>query len=182
MIVFGVPTLPVNQIRPATSSRHGRRGAKVISRCSGLEYSYASPRFGTTPHLAGGRLFKAQTILMSRTLLSRPEPAVTATLGGHTQILLITVGAVTDYEARVLTGACRGEPQAMAGISRCTDHDRGGLKDVVDLVHQELFAPYDKPISLPMAEIDPCLDISMSPRGSPLESSLVQQFRQLSVG
>jgi tripartite-type tricarboxylate transporter receptor subunit TctC len=69
------------------------------------KYSYASPGFGTTPHLAGERLFKLTHHLdVAHVPFQGGAPAVTSTMGGHTQILLITVGAVA---ANVKDGSLR---------------------------------------------------------------------------
>jgi tripartite-type tricarboxylate transporter receptor subunit TctC len=59
------------------------------------KYSYATPGFGTTPHLAGERLFKLTHQLdVTHVPFQGGSPAVNSTIGGHTQILLITIGAV----------------------------------------------------------------------------------------
>jgi len=69
------------------------------------KYSYATPGFGTTPHLAGERLFRLTHHLdVAHVPFQGGAPAVTSTLGGHTQILLITVGAVA---ANVMDGSLR---------------------------------------------------------------------------
>jgi tripartite-type tricarboxylate transporter receptor subunit TctC len=59
------------------------------------KFSYATPGFGTTPHLAGERLFNL-TYHLDVTHVPFPggAPAITATIGGQTQILLITIGSV----------------------------------------------------------------------------------------
>jgi tripartite-type tricarboxylate transporter receptor subunit TctC len=59
------------------------------------KYSYATPGFGTTPHLAGERLFKLTNHFdVAHVPFQGGAPAITSTMGGHTQILLITIGAV----------------------------------------------------------------------------------------
>jgi tripartite-type tricarboxylate transporter receptor subunit TctC len=59
------------------------------------KYSYATPGFGTTPHLAGERLFDL-TYHLDITHVPYPggAPAITSTMAGQTQILLITIGSV----------------------------------------------------------------------------------------
>jgi tripartite-type tricarboxylate transporter receptor subunit TctC len=70
----------------------------ALIRANPGKYSYASPGFGTTPHLAGEHLFRVTNHLdVAHVAFQGGAPAVTASLGGHTQILLITVGAVADY-------------------------------------------------------------------------------------
>ena len=59
------------------------------------KYSYASPGLGTTPHLAGERLFKlTNSVDIVHVPFQGAAPAINATLGNHTQVLLIAVGAV----------------------------------------------------------------------------------------
>jgi len=69
------------------------------------KYAYATPGFGTTPHLAGERLFKLTHHLdVAHVPFQGAAPAVISTMGGHTQILLITVGAAA---ANVMDGSLR---------------------------------------------------------------------------
>jgi tripartite-type tricarboxylate transporter receptor subunit TctC len=59
------------------------------------KYSYATPGFGTTPHLAGERLFKlTHQVDVTHVPFQGGSPAVKSTIGGHTHILVITIGAV----------------------------------------------------------------------------------------
>lgn len=62
------------------------------------KYSYATPGFGTTPHLAGERLFDL-TYHLDITHVPYPggAPAITSTMAGQTQILLITIGSVAPH-------------------------------------------------------------------------------------
>jgi tripartite-type tricarboxylate transporter receptor subunit TctC len=70
------------------------------------KYTYATPGFGTSPHIAVERLFK-QTYGVDAVQVSFQGggPAVTSTLGGHTHILHITLPLVTEH---VKSGALRG--------------------------------------------------------------------------
>jgi tripartite-type tricarboxylate transporter receptor subunit TctC len=62
------------------------------------KYSYGSPGFGTTPHLAGERLFKVTNRLdVAHVPFTGAAGAVNAVLGSHAQILFITIGAVADH-------------------------------------------------------------------------------------
>jgi tripartite-type tricarboxylate transporter receptor subunit TctC len=78
------------------------------------KYSYASPGHGTSPHLASARLFE----LSNRTEVVHVPfqggaPAVTSTIGGHTQILHITLQLVAGH---IKEGALR--PIAIANAKR----------------------------------------------------------------
>jgi tripartite-type tricarboxylate transporter receptor subunit TctC len=62
------------------------------------KYSYASPGYGTSPHIAVERLFKLTYGLdMVQVPFQGGAPAVTATLAGHTQIVHITLPLVASY-------------------------------------------------------------------------------------
>ena len=57
--------------------------------------SYATPGFGTTPHLAGERLFDLTYHLnITQVPYQGGAPAITSTMAGQTPILLITIGSV----------------------------------------------------------------------------------------
>jgi tripartite-type tricarboxylate transporter receptor subunit TctC len=97
------------------------------------KYSYASPGFGTTPHLAGERLFRlTHSLDVAHVAFQGGAPAVTSTVGGHTQILLITIGAaaphVKDNALRALAIAAPTRWLAFPDVptmaeSGLTDHD-----------------------------------------------------------
>jgi tripartite-type tricarboxylate transporter receptor subunit TctC len=78
------------------------------------KYSYASPGHGTSPHLASERLFR---LTNGADVVHVPfqggAPAVTSTIGGHTQILHITLPLVA---AHLKEGTLR--PLAVASIKR----------------------------------------------------------------
>jgi tripartite-type tricarboxylate transporter receptor subunit TctC len=67
----------------------------ALIRANPGKYSYATPGFGTTPHLAGERLFDL-TYHLDITEVPYPgaAPAITSTMAEQTQILLITLGSV----------------------------------------------------------------------------------------
>jgi tripartite-type tricarboxylate transporter receptor subunit TctC len=74
------------------------------------KYSYASPGYGTSPHIAVERLFKLSYGLdVVQVPYQGGGPAVNATLGGHTQILHITlplvVGLIKEGKLRGLAVA-----------------------------------------------------------------------------
>ena len=67
--------------------------------------SYASPGYGTIPHLNLERLFRVtNTLDIAHVPFQGAAPAINATLGNHTQVLPMTVGAVT---ANVRDGSLR---------------------------------------------------------------------------
>jgi tripartite-type tricarboxylate transporter receptor subunit TctC len=78
------------------------------------KYSYASPGHGTSPHLASERLFRLSN---GADIVHVPfqggAPAVASTIGGHTQILHITLPLVA---AHINEGALR--PLAVASGKR----------------------------------------------------------------
>ncbi len=70
------------------------------------KYSYASPGYGTSPHIAVERLFKLSYGLdVVQVPYQGGGPAVNATLGGHTQILHITLPLVAGL---IKEGKLRG--------------------------------------------------------------------------
>src|SRR5262249_30629790 len=61
------------------------------------KYSYATPGYGTSPHLACERLFRLSHGLdVIHVPFQGAAPAITSTIGGHTQILPITAPLVVQ--------------------------------------------------------------------------------------
>jgi tripartite-type tricarboxylate transporter receptor subunit TctC len=98
------PLVPVKTIRELIALAKANPG----------KYSYASPGYGTSPHLASERLFRLSN---GAEVLHVPfqggAPAVTSTVGGHTQILHITLPLVA---AHIKDGTLR--PLALASSKR----------------------------------------------------------------
>src|SRR5262245_34658071 len=70
------------------------------------KYTYASPGYGTSPHIACERLFKlTHGVEVVQVPFQGGGPAVTSTLGGHTHILHITLPLVAEH---VKSGGLRG--------------------------------------------------------------------------
>lgn len=68
-------------------------------------YSYATPGFASSPHLAGERLFRVTLGLdIAHVAHQGGPPAVNATIGGHTQIVPLTIPVVA---AAVTAGKLR---------------------------------------------------------------------------
>jgi tripartite-type tricarboxylate transporter receptor subunit TctC len=62
------------------------------------KYSYATPGFGTSPHLACERLFRLSYGLdVVHVPFQGAAPAITSTIAGHTQILHITAPLVAQH-------------------------------------------------------------------------------------
>jgi tripartite-type tricarboxylate transporter receptor subunit TctC len=122
------------------------------------KYSFATPGYGTAPHLEGERLFKQSYGL---DVLHVPfqgfGPAITSTIGGHTSILGAPIPLVAPY---IKDGTLRGLAIASkkrssmlpdvptleeAGVSNGEAGFAGGVlvpagtpKDIVDLLHREI--------------------------------------------
>jgi len=70
------------------------------------KYSYASPGYGTSPHVAVDRLFKlAHELDIVQVPFQGGGPAVMSTIAGHTQILHITLPLVAGH---IKEGKLRG--------------------------------------------------------------------------
>lgn len=77
-----------------------------LMKASPGKYNYASPGHGTSPHLASERLFKlSNRIDIAHVAFQGGGPAVTSTIGGHTQVLHITLPLVSAY---IKDGTLRG--------------------------------------------------------------------------
>ena len=101
---------------PETISVHPSVPAKTVKEFAALvkanpgKYSYASPGFASSPHLAGERLFRVTLGLdVAHVAHQGGPPAVNATIGGHTQIVHLTLpvvaAAVKDGKLRMLAVA-----------------------------------------------------------------------------
>jgi tripartite-type tricarboxylate transporter receptor subunit TctC len=97
---------------PETISVHPSVPARSMTELISLvkanpgKYSYASPGYGTSPHVACERLFKLSYGLdVIHVPFQGGGPAVTSTLAGHTQILHITLPLVADH---IKAGTLRG--------------------------------------------------------------------------
>jgi tripartite-type tricarboxylate transporter receptor subunit TctC len=101
---------------PETISVHPSVPAKTMQEFAALvkanpgKYSYATPGFASSPHLAGERLFRVTLGLdVANVPYQGGPPAVNATIGGHTQIVHLTLpvvaAAVKDGKLRMLAVA-----------------------------------------------------------------------------
>lgn len=96
-------------IHPAVPAKTMREFAALVKANPG-KYSYATPGFASSPHLAGERLFRVTLGLdVAHVPHQGGPPAVNATIGGHTQIVHLTLpvvaAAVKDGKLRMLAVA-----------------------------------------------------------------------------
>ncbi len=96
-------------VHPSVAARTFQDLVAVVKAKPG-KYSYASPGFASSPHLAGERLFRVTLGLdISHVPHQGGPPAVTSTIGGHTQIVHLTLpvvaAAVRDGKLRMLAVA-----------------------------------------------------------------------------
>jgi tripartite-type tricarboxylate transporter receptor subunit TctC len=87
-------TISVHPLVPAA----GMRDLIALLKSNPGKYSYASPGYGTSPHIASERLFR---LTLATDVLHVPfqggAPAITSTLAGHTQILHITLPLIAPH-------------------------------------------------------------------------------------
>lgn len=82
------PSLPVKNMKELIELLRANPG----------KYSYASPGYGTSPHLASDRLFRLSNgIDIVHVPFQGGAPAVTSTIGGHTAVLHITLPLVASH-------------------------------------------------------------------------------------
>src|SRR5262245_35689055 len=147
-------TISVHPSVPATNMKE----LIALLKANPGKYTYASPGYGTSPNIACERLFKlTHGIEVVQVPFGGGGPAVTSTLGGHTQILHITLPLVAEH---VKSGALRG--LAVADKKRSSllpdvptleeagvpNHDvgywvgvlvpAGTPKDVIDLLNRQI--------------------------------------------
>jgi tripartite-type tricarboxylate transporter receptor subunit TctC len=102
MLAAAPETISVHPSMPATNMQE----LLALVKANPGKYSYASPGYGTSPHIAVERLFKLTYGLdVVQVPFPGGGPAVTSTLGGHTQILHITLPLVA---AHINEGKLRG--------------------------------------------------------------------------
>ena len=126
---------------PETISVHPSVPAKTVQEFAVLvkanpgKYSYASPGFASSPHLAGERLFRVTLGLdVVHVAHQGGPPAVNATIGGHTQIVHLTLpvvaAAVKDGKLRMLAVADSARHRMFPDVPTLTEsgiagHDLG---------------------------------------------------------
>ncbi len=149
---------------PETISVHPGVPAKTLQELVNLlktspgKYTYASPGFASSPHLAGERLFRVTLGLdVAHVAHQGGPPAVNSTIGGHTNIVHLTLpvvaAAVKDGKLRMLavadgrrhsmfpdvpTLAEAGIPGHEVGFWNAVLIPRGTPKSVVDELHRSI--------------------------------------------
>lgn len=96
-------------VHPSVPARTMQEFAALVKANPG-KYSYATPGFASSPHLAGERLFRVTLGLdVAHVPHQGGPPAVNATMAGHTQIVHLTLpvvaAAVKDSRLRMLAVA-----------------------------------------------------------------------------
>jgi tripartite-type tricarboxylate transporter receptor subunit TctC len=95
-------TISVHPSLPATSMQE----LVALLKANPGKYSYASPGYGTSPHVACERLFRlALGLDVVHVPFQGGGPAVSSTLAGHTPILHITLPLVSEH---IKDGKLRG--------------------------------------------------------------------------
>jgi tripartite-type tricarboxylate transporter receptor subunit TctC len=94
LVVSGPELIVVNPSVPAKDMKE----LIALLKANPGKYNYATPGFGTTPHLVGENLFKiSQGLNVTHVPFQGGAPAVQATLAGHTQIFMNVVPTVAPY-------------------------------------------------------------------------------------
>jgi tripartite-type tricarboxylate transporter receptor subunit TctC len=93
LLLAAPETISVNPSVPATTMQE----LIDLMKANPGKYNYASPGYGSSPHLASERLFK-QTLRLEivHVPFTGGPPAINATVAGHTQILAITLPLVAN--------------------------------------------------------------------------------------
>lgn len=154
LLISAPETISVNPSVPATTLKE----LVALVKASPGKYNYASPGYGSSPHLASERLFKYTLGLdVVHVPFQGGAPAVTSTVAGHTQILHLTLPVVAplvrDGKLRLLAVAAKTRAPEFpdvptleeAGIS---DHEvgfwngilvpKGTPDDIVKLRHRQI--------------------------------------------
>jgi len=106
LLLAAPETISVNPSVPATTMKE----LAALVKANPGKYNYASPGYGSSPHLASERLFKQSLGLdVVHVPFQGGPPAVTSTVAGHTQILHLTLPVVAplvrDGKLRLLAVA-----------------------------------------------------------------------------
>ena len=106
LLISAPETISVNPSVPATTMKE----LFALVKASPGKFNYASPGYGSSPHLASERLFKHTLGLdVVHVPFQGGPPAVTSTVAGHTQILHLTLPIVAplvrDGKLRLLAVA-----------------------------------------------------------------------------
>ena len=147
-------TISVNPAVPAKTMQE----LTALAKANPGKYSYASPGFASSPHLAGESLFR-HTLGLDITHVPHQggPPAVSSTIGGHTNIVHLTLpvvaSAVKDGKLRMLAVADKSRHPMFPDVPTLTEagitnHDigfwntllapRGTPQAVIDKLHRQV--------------------------------------------
>ncbi len=154
LLIAAPETISVNPSLPAASLKE----LVALVKASPGKYNYASPGYGSSPHLASERLFK-QTLGLDvvHVPFQGGPPAVTSTVAGHTQILHLSLPIVAplvrDGKLRLLAVADKTRAPEFPGVptleeAGIPDHEvgfwngillpKGTPDDVVERRHRQI--------------------------------------------
>ncbi|MBA2398991.1 MAG: tripartite tricarboxylate transporter substrate binding protein [Bradyrhizobium sp.] len=154
LLIAAPETISVNPSVPATTIKE----LAALVKANPGKYNYASPGFGSSPHLASERLFKHTLGLdLVHVPFQGGPPAVTSTVAGHTQILHLTLPVVAplvrDGKLRMLaiadktrapefpdlpTLAQAGLPNHEVGFWNGILVPKGTPENIVELRHRQI--------------------------------------------
>jgi tripartite-type tricarboxylate transporter receptor subunit TctC len=154
LLIAAPETISVNPSVPATTIKE----LVALVKENPGKYNYASPGYGSSPHLASERLFK-QTLGLDvvHVPFQGGPPAVTSTVAGHTQILHLTLPIVAplvrDGKLRLLAVADKTRASEFPSIPTLEEagipnHEvgfwdgillpKGTPDDIVELRHRQI--------------------------------------------
>lgn len=154
LLIAAPETISVTPSVPATTIKE----LVALVKANPGKYNYASPGYGSSPHLASERLFKRTLGLdVVHVPFQGGPPAVTSTVAGHTQILHLTLPIVAplvrDGKLRMLAVADKqrsrefpdvptleeaGIPNHEVGFWNGILLPKGTPDDMVDLRHGQI--------------------------------------------
>jgi tripartite-type tricarboxylate transporter receptor subunit TctC len=154
LLLSAPETISVNPSVPATTMKE----LAALVKANPGKYNYASPGYGSSPHLASERLFKHSLGLdVVHVPFQGGPPAVNSTVAGHTQILHLTLPIVAplvrDGKLRLLAVADTtraaefpdvptldeaGTPNHEAGFWDGIMLPRGTPDDIVERRHRQI--------------------------------------------
>ncbi len=154
LLVAAPEAIAVNPSVPATTLK----GLIALVKADPGKYNYASPGYGSSPHLAAEWLFKiAQGLEIVHVPFQGGPPAVASTVAGHTQILFLTLPIVaplaTEGKLRLLGVADKTRSAAFPDVPTLEEagfagHEigywngllvpKGTAKDVVDRLNRQV--------------------------------------------
>ena len=154
LLIAAPETISVNPSVPATTMKE----LVALVKANPGKYNYASPGYGSSPHLASERLFKHTLGLdLVHVPFQGGPPAVASTVAGHTQILHLTLPVVAplvrDGKLRMLAIADKtrapefpevptleqaGLPNHEVGFWNGVLVPRGTPENIVELRHRQI--------------------------------------------